>query len=203
VDDAKGSEQTGGADGIDPGGPGDEVDDRDLARRLHEAAFVRGTFRLRSGVMAREYFDKYRFEADPVLLERVVRRLVPLVPDRVEVLAGLELGGIPLVTALSLSVGRPAAFVRKIAKEYGTRRLSEGADVGGRRVLVVEDVVTSGGQVAQSANELRRLGAEVQEALCVIDREGGAERLLAASGIRLVSLFRMSELEDAARRDGS
>ena len=74
-------------------------------------------------------------------------------------LAGLEMGGIPIATALSLASGIPAAFVRKKAKDYGTCKFAEGADVGGKKTLVIEDVITSGGQVLMSAADLRSVGA--------------------------------------------
>src|SRR4051812_46731355 len=107
-----------------------------LAARVNAIARLTGTFTLRSGQIATEYFDKYRFEADPVLLADVAAAMVPLLPSGTEVLAGLELGGVPIATALSLQTGLPAAFVRKEAKKYGTARLAEGADIAGRRVTV-------------------------------------------------------------------
>jgi orotate phosphoribosyltransferase len=174
----------------------------ELALRIHEAAHLTGEFTLRSGRVATEYFDKYRFEADPVLLDEIGRRLAALVPAGTEVLAGLEMGGIPVVTALGRHTGLPCAFVRKQAKPYGTCRLAEGAQVAGRRVLVVEDVVTSGGQIVLSTAELRGLGAHVAEALCVVDREQGGARALAAEGIRLLALLTADELRAAADARG-
>lgn len=150
---------------------------------------------LRSGRVAEEYFDKYRFEADPALLDELAAGMVPLVPEGTEVLAGLEMGGIAVVTALGRRTGLPCAFVRKAAKSYGTARLAEGADVEGRRVLVVEDVVTSGGQIAISTGQLRDLGARIDHALCVIDRQEGGAEALAANGIRLLSLLNREDLE--------
>lgn len=170
----------------------------DLARRIHAAAHLAGRFTLRSGRTATEYFDKYRFEADPVLLDEIACRMAALVPADTQVLAGLEMGGIPVVTALGRHTGLPCAFVRKTAKPYGTRRLAEGAEVDGRRVLVVEDVVTSGGQIVLSTAELRDLGALVNEALCVIDREQGGAGALAAEGISLLSLLTADDLRAAA-----
>lgn len=170
----------------------------DLAARVQAAAHLTGQFTLRSGRAATEYFDKYRFEADPVLLDEIARRMAPMVPPGTQVLAGLELGGIPVVTALARHIGLPCAFVRKQAKPYGTRRLAEGAEVAGRRVLVVEDVVTGGGQIVLSTKDLRALGAEVAEALCVIDRGQGGVEALAAEGIRLTSLFTAEELTGRA-----
>lgn len=170
----------------------------DLAARIHAASHLAGRFTLRSGQVATEYFDKYRFEADPVLLDEIAQRMAPLVPDGAEVLAGLEMGGIPVVTALGRITGLPCAFVRKEAKPYGTRRLAEGAEVAGRRVLVIEDVVTSGGQIALSTADLRGLGAVVTAALCVIDRGQGGAGALAAEGIDLISLLTADDLRAAA-----
>lgn len=152
---------------------------------------------LRSGRVADEYFDKYRFEADPVLLDALAGHLATLVPADTEVLAGLEMGGIAVVTALGRHTGLPCAFVRKAAKPYGTARLAEGAEVDGRRVLVVEDVVTSGGQIATSTQQLRELGACVDQALCVIDRQEGGAEALAHDGITLRSLLTRADLDRA------
>jgi orotate phosphoribosyltransferase len=166
-----------------------------LARRIDECSRLTGEFRLRSGAISTEYFDKYRFEADPGLLHEIGAALVHLVPDDTQVLAGLELGGIPIVTVLSQATGLPARFVRKKAKEYGTCQLVEGGDVGGLRTTIVEDVVTSGGAVLDACRELRALGAVVETVLCVIDRESGGQENLAAVGLQLRALFRMTELK--------
>ncbi|TWD73077.1 orotate phosphoribosyltransferase [Kribbella amoyensis] len=174
------------------------MDTLDLARRIYGVAHLTGEFVLRSGRVTDHYFDKYRFEADPVLLDEVARAMVPLVPSGTEVLAGLEMGGIPVVTALGRHTGLPCAFVRKAAKPYGTARLAEGADIEGRRVLVIEDVVTSGGQIVLSTKELRALGADVQEALCVIDREQGGTEALTAADLQLISLLTATDLRTAA-----
>jgi orotate phosphoribosyltransferase len=171
--------------------------DPSLAEEVDRVSRITGTFTLRSGQTATEYFDKYRFESDPALLRRIASELAPLIPPATEVLAGLELGGVPVATALSFETGLPAAFVRKVAKTYGTARLAEGAEVGGRRVLVVEDVVTSGGQVVASTEDLRRLGALVGHALCVVDREQGGRANVEAAGVELRALFSRSELDRA------
>lgn len=165
----------------------------DLARRVGEACRLTGTFTLRSGQVSTTYFDKYLFEADPQLLAAVARAATTLIPMGTEVLAGLELGGVPVATALSLATGLPTAFVRKEAKKYGTAKLAEGADVEGRRVLIVEDIVTTGGQVVLSARDLRARGAVLLGALCVIDRSEGNHQL-AAEGLELISLFTSADL---------
>ena len=170
----------------------------DLARRVYDTAHLTGEFTLRSGQVSNEYFDKYLFEADPALLRDIAEAMAPLVPAGAEVLAGLELGGIPIVTMLSQVTGLPALFVRKKAKDYGTCRLAEGGDVDGRRLVVVEDVVTTGGQVLLSCADLRERGAIVDTVLCVIDREAGGPEAFAAEGLALRPLFTMSQLKGAA-----
>jgi len=171
--------------------------DQDLARRIDAVAHLTGRFTLRSGAVSDTYFDKYRFESDPALLGAIVDALARLVPARTEVLAGLELGGVPLAVRLSEVTGLPAVFVRKEAKTYGTCQLAEGAAVDGRRLTVVEDVITSGGQVVMSVGDLRDRGAVVEDALCVIDREAGGGAALADVGVRLRPLFTMAALEAA------
>jgi orotate phosphoribosyltransferase len=167
----------------------------DLARRVNERCRLTGTFMLRSGQTAETYFDKYLFEGDPVMLRDIAEQMIPLIPEGTEVLAGLELGGVPVVTALSLATGLPAAFVRKEAKAYGTARLAEGAAIAGKRVLVVEDVITTGGQVVASTNELRSLGATIDTVLCVIDRSGGNHARLDAISLQVRSLFTKADLD--------
>ena len=170
-----------------------------LAKAIYDRSHLVGTFTLRSGRTSTEYFDKYLFESDPELLRTIATEMATLVPADADALAGLELGGIPLVTMLAQITGLPARFVRKAAKDYGTCRLAEGGDVSGQRLVVVEDVVTSGGQVVVSSNDLRAEGAEVVDVLCVIDREAGGREALAAEGLRLHSLFTISDLEAAAK----
>lgn len=172
-----------------------------LASRIHERAHLTGSFVLRSGATSGEYFDKYLFESDPQLLHEIAQALVGLLPEGVDALAGLELGGVPLATVCSQVSGLPTLFVRKQAKSYGTCRLAEGGPVAGRRLAVIEDVITSGGQVIESCRQLRAEGAEIAAVLCVIDREAGGAENLAAEGLHLRSLFTMSQLKDAVTND--
>jgi orotate phosphoribosyltransferase len=175
----------------------------ELAAAIYDRAHLVGEFTLRSGQTSTEYFDKYLFEADPPLLRAIVEHMAALVDPDVDALAGLELGGIPLVTMLAQVTGLPALFVRKKAKDYGTCRLAEGGDVAGRRLLIVEDVITSGGQVVLSAADLRAEGAVVDDVVCVIDREAGGPAALAEVQLRLKPLFTMAQLKAAAPTDGA
>lgn len=172
-----------------------------LGERIYARARLTGEFRLRSGATSSEYFDKYLFESDPSLMRDIAEALVALIPAGVEVLAGLELGGVPLAVVASQGSGLPTVFVRKTAKTYGTCRLAEGGEVAGRRIAVIEDVVTSGGQVIESCRDLRDREADIATVLCVIDREAGGRENLAAEGLGLRSLFTMSQLREGRATD--
>lgn len=166
----------------------------DLAARVLQRALLKGEFRLRSGATSSEYFDKYRFESDPGILREVAEQLAQRMPAEFDALAGLEMGGIPIATMLSQVSGKPCLFIRKKAKEYGTCRFAEGGEVAGRKLLLVEDVVTSGGQIIESVKALRGEGAVITSVVCVIDREAGGRENLATEGLELISLFTKSEL---------
>jgi len=170
----------------------------ELARKIYTLSNLKGEFRLRSGRISNEYFDKYLFEGQPDILKSIADAMGNMVPTGTEILAGLEMGGIPVVTMLSHVTGIPAVFVRKKQKEYGTCKLSEGGDVFGKQVVIVEDVVTSAGQIIESALKLRHLGATIRNVMCVIDRESGGKDNCLKNGLKLLPLFRMSELHEAA-----
>jgi len=166
-----------------------------LALQIYEISHLTGSFELRSGAVSNEYFDKYQFESRPKLLDAIAKNMQEIILVDFHLLAGLEMGGIPIAVALSLETAKTIVFVRKKSKEYGTRKFAEGPDINGRILLIVEDVVTSGGQILHSVEDLRKEGAIITDAVCVIDREAGGKEKLAEAGIRLHPLFTMSELK--------
>ncbi len=168
-----------------------------LKRDLLAAAVLRGTFTLRSGKTSSYYVDKYRFQAQPELLRRVAAAVAALVPPGTERLAGVELGAVPLVTAVSLHTGIPFVIVRKDAKDYGTANLIEGGEIAGHAVTLVEDVCTTGGAALAAAEKITRAGGRLLRIITVIDRgEGGIARERAA-GYDAVALFTLTP-EDLA-----
>ena len=172
------------------------MDRAELAGRIRDVSYVTGQFTLRSGKTSTLYCDKYRFESDPELLGAVADHIMKLLPESFDRLAGLELGGVPLATAISLRANKPCLYVRKVAKEYGTCNLVEGGFHRGETAVVVEDVVTVGGQVCTSIEQMRELGLVVSDALCVIDRQQGAAENLRMIGCSLHSVFTLAELGD-------
>ncbi|TSE12191.1 orotate phosphoribosyltransferase [Mesorhizobium intechi] len=167
----------------------------DLARQIATVATLEGEFVLRSGQVSHRYFDKYRFEGTPVLLRSLARAMTDLLPAETEIIAGLELGGIPLVTAISIETGLPAAFVRKEAKTYGTCRAIEGQDVAGRKVTFIEDVITTGGAVADAHQLAANEGADVLAVICAIWRGEGAPGIQGLSALPVLPVFTRADLE--------
>jgi len=109
-------------------------------------------------------------------------------------LAGAELGGIPLVTATSLETGLPCVYIRNRKKDYGTEQQIEGELNPGDRVVILEDIATSGGQVLEAAGTLQELGAEIAQIIAVIDRQEGARQNIEDAGFHFDALFTKDDL---------
>ena len=179
------------------------VDRPELAKAIRQVAYLTGSFQLRSGQTSSFYWDKYRFESSPELLRAIAGHMQSLLPAEFDRLAGLELGGIPLTTALSLHTGKPSLYVRKHAKDYGTCNLVEGGFRRDETIVLVEDVITTAGQVAESVCEMRSLGLQVGHVVCVIDRQGGGQQRLAKINCTLRPLFTLDELERTVQTESS
>ncbi len=167
--------------------------DQQLIDRIRETALLHGDFTLRSGRKSKYYLDKYLFETQPDILTALGQRLATHATDA-DRLAGAELGGIPLVTAAAMACDKPSVLIRNSKKDYGTAKQLEGRLKAGDRVLLVEDIVTTGGQIIEAARVLRDNGAKVTAVVAVIDRlEGGRENIEAAS-LTFHSLFTKTDL---------
>ncbi len=170
------------------------MQDAQLIQRIADTAILRGNFTLRSGRTSRYYVDKYLFETQPDIVAELGRRFAQHVePDTTRV-AGAELGGIPLVTATSIACGLPMVLIRNQKKDYGTAKQLEGALEPGDRVVIVEDIATSGGQSIEAAQTLTQAGATVQKIVVVIDRQEGARENIEAAGFTFESLFTKADL---------
>jgi orotate phosphoribosyltransferase len=171
-----------------------------LARRIAETSLLRGTFTLRSGRTSSYYLDKYRFSTQPDILAALGAMFAERIPAGVTRLAGAELGGIPLVCAASLASSIPALFVRNQRKGYGTGKLVEGVLEPADRVVIVEDVATTGGQVLEAAGVIRAEGAQVIAIIATIDRLEGARANIEGAGYAFDALFTVADLGVVAER---
>lgn len=169
--------------------------DRELAQALRAAALLEGDFTLRSGRKSKYYLDKYLFETQPALLRELATRFARYVTDDVDRIAGAELGGIALAAAASLATGKPFVIVRNSRKAgYGTGKLIEGKLERGERVLLVEDVATSGGQAIEACRTLVEAGVTVAAVVVTIDRQEGGREAIQAAGLRFEALFTTADL---------
>jgi orotate phosphoribosyltransferase len=169
----------------------------ELGRALVEHGYLEGDFVLRSGRRSRFYFDKFRFETQPDVLEPLGRRLASAVEElepEATRLACPVLGAVVLAASASIASGLPFVIVRDEAKEYGTANRIEGAFEPGDLVCLIEDVVTSGGALSDAVAALREADLECRTAVCVVDREEGGADALARLGVRLHPLYRASSL---------
>jgi orotate phosphoribosyltransferase len=157
--------------------------------RLREAAFLRGEFLLSSGRTSQYYIDKYLFETEPDLLRDVACLLAHALPPETARLAGPALGGVPLATAVALETGIPFVIVRPEAKAHGTARTIEGRLACGDQVVVLEDVVTTGGQSVRAARAVEAAGGRVILILAVVDRSEGGREGVEGAGYRFEALY--------------
>ena len=165
-----------------------------LGNDLCAVALLQGDFVLSSGRRSSYYFDKYLFETRPELLGPVAAALAAKIPAGTEILAAPELGAVALAAAMSLQSGIPFVIVRRQPKAYGTARFFEGSIAAGQRVLLVEDVITTGGQALTAAERLRRFGVHLDTCVCVLDREEGGTARFSEFELSLDPLFTTSSL---------
>ncbi len=167
----------------------------EIADKIKAAgAIKKGKFKLSNGSLTDYYVDKYVFETQPDVLEAVADEIASrLDPDEVDVIAGPELGAVPLVTAVSLRTGIPCAYIRKGQKHYGTQARIEGQIEKGQCVAIVEDVTTTGNTILETAELIEEVGGIPTHLIVVVDRNDGAEENVADAGYELEYLVQVGE----------
>ena len=165
-----------------------------LAARIAEVSLLRGDFTLRSGRKSNYYLDKYRFETQGDILQALGKLFAEHVTPDVDRIAGAELGAVPLAAVTAMATGKPCVYVRNQKKDYGTAKQVEGLLHAGERVLIVEDVLTTGGQVLEAAKVLETLGVTIVKIVAVIDREEGARQNIESAGYKFDALFTTTDL---------
>jgi len=158
------------------------MDHATLASRVKQVALLEGDFTLRSGKKSRFYFDKYLFETQPDILEALGQEVARRLPQGTQRIAGPELGAVALAAAASLASKIPFFIVRNAKKDYGTSKTIEGKLKPGEHVVLVEDIVTTGGQVIEAIKNITDAGAKVTKVIVAVDRlEGGKDNILQAA----------------------
>lgn len=175
--------------------------DAQLIERIRETALLTGDFTLRSGRKSKYYLDKYLFATRPDVLAALGQKFKAVIEaqqeagGKIDRIAGPELGGVPLVTAAALATGLPMVLIRNAKKDYGTAKQFEGVLNEGDRVLITEDIATSGGQSIEAARLLRdEMKADVAKIVVVIDRQEGARENIEQAGFAFEALFTKADL---------
>jgi len=163
----------------------------DLLKKCEAIQF--GRFVLTSGAVSNYYIDIKKTSTDPNVLKKIAEAMAEYT-EGYDVIAGMELGAVPLVVALSLETGLPFAIIRKEKREHGTGKQIEGSDIKGKKVLLIEDVTTSGGSVVKSILIIRENKGIVDEVIAVVDRESGAEKKLQNADVSFIPLLSVSEI---------
>ncbi len=174
-----------------------------LKQLLKERSYLEGDFILASGAHSRFFFDAKMTLLDAEGINLTADLLLDkLEGDRVDAVGGLVVGACAMATAMSLKSWERgknlrAFYVRKDRKDHGTRKQVEGPELKpGDRVVLVDDVVTSGGSLLEAARCVHDIGCEIARVLTIVDRQqGGAEKILAETGVPLEALFKREELE--------
>lgn len=167
----------------------------DIAALIEESGAVKwGKFKLSNGSLTDYYIDKYAFETDPSILSVISSEIADMLAENeIDLVAGPELGAIPLVTAVSLETGIPAVYIRKGETHHGTQARVEGNIEKGQRVAVIEDVTTTGNTILETASLIEELGGLIERLIVVVDRNEGAEGNVTGNGYTLEYLVQVGE----------
>lgn len=172
-----------------------------LREIVRELSVIEGEITLSSGETSQFYFDMRRTACDPEGSNLIADLILDsLAQDDVDFIGGLEVGAVPIVACVSqksFQTGRPipAFYVRKKPKEHGTRRAVEGQIREGGRVVIVDDVTTSGGSVMRAVEAAREFGCTVVKVITVVDRQEGAAERFAAEGCPFVALLTADDFD--------
>ena len=166
----------------------------ELIELLKECGAIQfGRFVLTSGAVSDYYIDIKKASTNPKILKKLAEAMTEYT-EGYDILAGMELGAVPLVVALSLEANIPYVIVRKEKREHGTSKQIEGGEVKDKKVLVVEDVTTSGNSVIKTIQIIRENKGIVDEVIAIVDREGGAEQKLQTADASFIPLLSISDI---------
>ena len=170
------------------------LDHAALAKRVKEVALLEGDFLLRSGKRSKFYFDTYLFVTHADILETLGAEIAKRIPAGVDRIAAPELGAVALGAAGCLASRKPFFIVRNAKKDYGTAKQIEGKVVAGETVVLVEDIITSGGQVLEAAKLLSGMGVKIAKVIVALDRQEGGREAIEAAGYVVEAILTKGDL---------
>ncbi|MFH1588464.1 MAG: orotate phosphoribosyltransferase [Candidatus Diapherotrites archaeon] len=174
------------------------MDKKEIAKELFEINAVKfGLFTLKSGLKSPVYIDLRILASYPKTLKKIGKILGEISKGlEFDLIAGIPYAAIPIATAVSLEFNWPMIYPRKEVKEYGTKKAIEGIYRKGQKVLVIDDLITTGGSKIEAIEPLKEAGLQVKDVCVLIDREQGGKKELKEKGISLHSVLTITELID-------
>ena len=170
------------------------MEKKEILQILKECDAIQfGRFVLTSGAVSDYYIDIKKAITNPKALKKIAEAMAEYAVGY-DVLAGMELGAVPLVVALSLETEIPYVIIRKEKHEHGTGKQIEGEDVKNKKVLVIEDVTTSGGSVVKTIQILRENNAQVDKVVAVVNRESEVKEKLQKLNVNFISLISVNDI---------
>ena len=170
------------------------MDKKEIIRLLKDCKAIKfGDFILTSGAHSDYYIDIKKASTNPFILEKIIK-IIAKYSKNYDLIAGMELGAVPLIVALSLEIKKPFVIIRKSKRTHGTSKQIEGDDVKNKKVLIIEDVTTSGGSVIETIKVLKNHDAIIDKVIVIVDRESGAKEKIKNLGLDLIPLLSISEI---------
>ena len=180
---------------------------KEFAVFLHQNNAIKfGDFTLSSGKKSSYYVDLRVVPSFPHQFRKMVKGLQALISDQIgydnfDCLASVPTGGLVIASALAIETVKPLVYVRSQPKEHGTSKSIEGKIEKGAKILIVDDVATTGGSVSNAITLLKDASAKITDAYVVINRMEGADKLLQSQGVKIHSLTNILEITEILHRE--
>ena len=181
----------------------------ELAKILHNIDALKfGLFKLTSGKVSPYYIDLRIIPSFPDAFREICDFYEESITSQIGLqnfdrIAGIPLAGIPFASQIAYNLKKPFLYVRKGARRHGRQRRVEGLLASGDRVLLVDDLVTTGLTLKKAAEAVKAEGGVVKEAVALLDREEGGKEKLAKNGIQLHALLKISEVANTLYEIGA